>query len=77
MGVFLDLAKVFDVHGYRILLENLNEALDLVTKYIINRKQKVVVNGEFSDEKTSSYGVPQGRILGLILFPSTLMTYSK
>ena len=37
--------------------------------YLSNRRQQVVINGETSDTKSINAGVPQGSILGPMLFP--------
>lgn len=72
--VFLDLAKAFDTVSHSQLLEALEDmgvrgtALHLFKSYLSGRKQLVKINTTISSEKTVKYGVPQGTVLGPILF---------
>ena len=74
MGVFIDLAKAFDTVNHNILLSKLEHygvsstALSWFTKYLSNRKQYTVFEGVKSDFSDISHGVPQGSILGPLLF---------
>ena len=74
IGVFLDFSKAFDCIDHDILvtkLENLDmrgSFLLLLSDYLANRKQTVYYQGNFSDLKTLRYGVPQGSILGPLMF---------
>ena len=71
---FLDLAKAFDTVDHHILLSKLfrvgirGQALDLLKSYLANRYQKVKINNDESNYKEIIMGVPQGTILGPILF---------
>jgi len=70
----LDLAKAFDTVNYKILLQLLpsfgikNASLNWFKSYLINRKQMVKINNVVGHESSINYGVPQGSVLGSILF---------
>lgn len=70
----MDLAKAFDTVDHKILLEKLQKSgvrghgLEIFKNYLVNRKQKVKVNEIFSDWQNISTGVPQGTVLGPVLF---------
>ena len=74
--VFLDLKKAFDTVDHEVLLAKLNlygiqeSAYDWFKSYLIinNRTQKCVVNGSLSKACSVGCGVPQGTILGPLLF---------
>ena len=72
--VFLDIKAAFDSvwhQGLIYKLQNLgicNSLLSWFTDYVSNRTQKVVLHGATSDTKPIAAGVPQGSILGPLLF---------
>ena len=73
-AVFLDLSKAFDTVSHKILLKKLEHygirglTYLLLSSYLSNRKQYVSINGNKSQEKEISIGVPQGSVLGPLLF---------
>ncbi len=74
VGVFCDLQKAFDCCSHRILLDKLSKLgingteLTWFKNYLANRQQFVYINNEKSDMKYINKGVPQGSILGPLLF---------
>ena len=70
----LDLSAAFDTVDHRMLLHDLSEygildsALALLDSYLSGRLQRVVVRGASSEPSPLQFGVPQGSVLGPILF---------
>ena len=69
-----DLSKAFDCLSYELILAKLNAwgfslpALKLIHDYLSNRQQRTKINHDFSSWEEVLFGVPQGSVLGLILF---------
>ena len=72
--VYLDFQKAFDKVPHQRLLLKLkahgigNDVITWIEKWLTHRRQRVIVDGEISNWKSVLNGVPQGSILGPILF---------
>ena len=73
-GVFLDISKAFDRVWHDGLLFKLKQngvsgnLLGLIKRFLIDRVQRVTLNGKTSDWECMRAGVPQGSILGPLFF---------
>ena len=74
IGIFMDLSKAFDVVNHNILIFKLQYSgvrgtpLKWFQSYLSNRRQFTQCSNSSSDYVTISHGVPQGSILGPLLF---------
>ena len=73
-AIFLDISKAFDKVWSKGLIHKLKvigvegEILDILSSFLEDRQQRVTLDGESSDWANVEAGVPQGSILGPILF---------
>ena len=73
--VMLDMSAAFDTVDIQKLLSILENKLNIkgnalkwFHSFLVGRKQKVLINGQLSDILLTLYGVPQGSVLGPVLF---------
>ena len=83
IAIFLDLSNAFDTLTYKILLCKLNYyglvkvAFNLIENYLTNRQQLVKLGNMNSKLISMLIGVPQGSILGPLLFSIYVNNLSK
>ena len=82
--ILLDLSAAFDTIDHGILLERLvryvgvtGSALQWFKDYLADRKQNVLINGHRSAQSSLAQGVPQGSVLGPILFTVYMLPLGK
>ena len=74
LGVYMDLSKAFDVISHEILLKKLKyygirgPAYSWIENYLTNRTQVVKFENCISEPQSLKCGVPQGSIMGPLLF---------
>ena len=73
-ALLTDLSKAFDCIMHDLLIAKLqaygfdNDSLKFICNYLVDREQRVKINSSFSTWSKIEYGVPQGSILGPLLF---------
>ena len=74
LSIYVDLRKAFDTVSHEILLRKINQygvrglPLRWFADYLRERQQRVKVGKDLSDSRKVNVGIPQGTILGPILF---------
>ena len=83
VGVFLDLKKAFDTVNHTLLFKKLElygirgNVHDWLSSYLNKRSQFVHYNDYNSETKLITHGVPQGSILGPLLFIIYINDFSR
>ena len=73
-AILIDLQKAFDTVDHSILLKKCNQMglrgkmNNIIKNYMTNRKSVVKINSDHSELENINFGVPQGSVLGPILF---------
>lgn len=74
LGIFIDIKKAFDTVSHHKLLQKLHNigvrdtSLDMLSSYLKNRRQVVKINNFTSTSQIVTCGIPQGSIIGPLLF---------
>ena len=82
-AVFLDLRKAFDTVSHSHLIDKLSSldlnirTLNWFSSYLSNRYQCVKLGGIASDYAEVTHGVPQGSVLGPVLFSIYINSLSE
>ena len=77
-GIYVDFKKAFDTVNHNILLDKLAHygvrgiENNWFKTYLTNRKQHVTVSGQISDNALIEFGVPQGSVLGPLIYINDL-----
>ena len=72
--IYLDYSKAFDSVGHKRLIHKIKSYgfgdvfINWITDFLANRKQRVFLRGHLSEQKDVLSGVPQGSVLGPLLF---------
>ena len=83
LAIFLDLKKAFDTVDHRILIKKLGAygirgiSGGWLTSFLTSRKQFCSVNGQKSEARLVTCGIPQGSCLGPLLFIIYLNDFEK
>ena len=67
-AVLTDLLKAFDCIDHELLIAFDNSSLTFIYSYLSERKQRTKINSSFSCRTEILFGVPQGSIMGPLLF---------
>ena len=74
IGIFIDIKKAFDTVNHNLLFSKLEHygfrghSLQLLKSYVSDRRQYTKINNSTSRVNSLNYGVPQGSVLGPLLF---------
>ena len=80
--ILMDLSKAYDCLPHDLMVAKLEaygiskESLQLISDYLSYRKQRTKIGSAYSDWANVIRGIPQGSILGPLLFNNLLITFS-